>query len=99
LETDHTLAFRDINPARPTHVLVIPKGKYVTLDEFAANASEEEVVDFIRTVGEVARREGVAESGYRLINNNGNHGHQEVPHLHVHILGGAPVGPMVRRQE
>lgn len=99
LETEHTLAFKDINPARPTHVLVIPKGAYITFDEFSANASEAEIADFVRTVGAVARQEGVAESGYRLINNNGEDGRQEVPHLHVHVLGGASCGPMVRRIE
>lgn len=99
LETEHTLAFRDINPARPVHVLVIPKGPYVTFDQMAADASEAEIVDFVRTVGQVARQEGVAESGYRLINNNGGDGHQEVPHLHVHVLGGTSCGPMVRRLE
>ncbi len=98
LETEHSLAFRDINPARPTHVLVIPKDAYVSWDEFAANASDAEVTDFVRAVGEVARKEGVAETGYRLIQNNGEDGHQEVPHLHVHVVGGAPAGPMLRRQ-
>ena len=99
LETEHSLAFRDINPARPTHILVIPKGPYITFDQMAAEASDAEIIDLVRTVGQVARQEGVAESGYRLINNNGQDGHQEVPHLHVHILGGASCGPMVRRME
>ena len=99
LETEHSLAFRDINPARPTHVLVIPKGPYITFDQMAAEASDAEIVDFVRTVGKVAQQEGVAESGYRLINNNGEDGRQEVPHLHVHVLGGASCGPMVRRME
>lgn len=99
LETEHSLAFRDINPARPVHVLVIPKGSYVTFDQMAAEASEAEIVDFVRMVGQVARQEGVAESGYRLIANNGEDGHQEVPHLHVHVLGGTSCGPMVRRLE
>jgi histidine triad (HIT) family protein len=99
LETEHTLAFRDINPGRPVHVLVIPKGSYITFDQMAAEASEAEIVDFVRTIGTVARQEGVAESGYRLINNNGEDGHQEVPHLHVHVVGGASAGPMLRRME
>ncbi len=99
LETDHTLAFRDINPARPVHVLVIPKGAYVTWDDFAAKASDAEIADFVRTVAETARKEGVSETGYRLIQNNGEHGHQEVPHMHVHLLGGAPAGPMLRRTD
>ncbi|MCA8930310.1 MAG: HIT domain-containing protein, partial [Alphaproteobacteria bacterium] len=98
-ETEHTLAFRDINPARPVHVLVIPKGAYITWDEFAATASAAEQADFVRAIGEVARREGVAGTGYRLLQNNGEHGHQEVPHLHVHVVGGAPAGPMLRRQQ
>lgn len=99
LETAHSLAFRDINPVRPVHVLVIPKGPYVTWDEFAANASTAEQADFVQAVGAVARQEGVADSGYRLLQNNGEDGHQEVPHLHVHVVGGAPAGPMLRRQQ
>ena len=98
LETEHSLAFRDINPARPVHVLVIPKGAYVTWDDFAANASPAEQADYVQAIGAVVRQEGVADSGYRLIQNNGENGHQEVPHLHVHILGGAPIGPMLQRK-
>lgn len=98
LETEHSLAFRDINPARPVHVLVIPKGAYVTWDEFAAKATPAEQADYVQAIGAVARQEGVAESGYRLIQNNGEDGHQEVPHLHVHVLGGAPIGPMLQRR-
>lgn len=97
-ETEHSLAFRDINPARPVHVLVIPKGAYVTWDEFAAKASADEMADFVRAIGAVARLEGVTKSGYRLLQNNGEDGHQEVPHLHVHVVGGASAGPMLRRQ-
>lgn len=99
LETAHSLAFRDINPARPVHVLVIPKGAYITWDEFAANASAAEQADFVKAVGAVARQEGVADSGYRLLQNNGEDGHQEVPHMHVHVVGGASAGPMLRRQQ
>ena len=99
LETAHTLAFRDINPARPVHVLVIPKGPYVTWGDFAAQASPAEQADFVRAIGEVARLEGIAASGYRLLQNNGDHGHQEVPHMHVHVVGGASAGPMLRRME
>jgi len=98
-ETAHTLAFRDINPARPVHVLVIPKGAYMTWDEFAANATAAEQADFVQAIGQVARLEGVTGTGYRLLQNNGEHGHQEVPHLHVHVVGGAPAGPMLRRQD
>jgi histidine triad (HIT) family protein len=98
-ETEHTLAFRDINPARPVHVLVIPKGAYVTWNEFATGASSAEQADYVQAIGHVARQEGVADTGYRLIQNNGEDGHQEVPHLHVHLVGGAAAGPMLRRQD
>lgn len=94
-EDDHVLAFNDINPRRPVHVLVIPKGEYVSFDDFAANAPDAEIAAFTRAVGRIAREKGVAESGYRLIANTNAHGGQEVPHYHVHIIGGAPVGPMV----
>lgn len=99
METDHSLAFRDIAPARPVHVLVIPKGAYVSSDDFTAKASDAEIVDFWRTVGEVARGAGVEKSGYRLIANAGEDGHQEVPHFHMHVLGGAPAGPMLKRRD
>ena len=96
-ESEHTLAFRDINPQAPTHVLVVPKGPYVSYDDFSATASEAELVDFIRSLGEVARRCGVVESGYRILSNIGKNGHQEVPHLHVHVFGGRPLGRMIQR--
>ena len=100
LETPHTLAFADIQPRRPVHVLVIPKGPYVNWDHFAAEASEAEIVDFTRAVAEVSRKTSVAQSvggqGYRLISNTGPDGVQEVPHLHVHVLGGASAGPMTK---
>lgn len=103
LETDHTLAFRDINPQAPVHVLVIPKGPYVTHDHFAQAASEAEIVDFTRAVGEVCRMTGVAPdgtgNGFRTISNAGNDGVQEVPHFHLHILGGRVIGPMVLRRD
>ncbi len=98
LETDHSLAFRDLYPKAPTHVLVIPKGAYVSFDHFATEASEAEIVDFIRAVGEVCRLEGVdlpAGEGFRMISNARAHGVQEVPHLHVHVLGGRHMGRMV----
>jgi len=94
-EDDHVLAFNDIGPQKPAHILVIPKGAYVSHDDFAATASDAEIVAFTRAVGKIARAAGVAESGYRLIANAGADGGQEVPHYHVHILGGAPAGPMV----
>lgn len=96
LETEHSLAFLDIYPQAPTHVLVIPKGPYVTFDHFAQEASETEVVDYVRTVGEVCRMSGVEENGFRLISNAGQDGVQEVPHLHVHILAGRNLGRMLQ---
>ena len=99
LETDHCLAFRDINPQAPEHVLVIPKGPYVTFDHFAAEASDTEIVDFTRTVGRVAAMLGVQPgeggNGYRLLSNAGLDGVQEVPHLHVHIVAGRGLGRML----
>ncbi|MFD1911573.1 HIT domain-containing protein [Halodurantibacterium flavum] len=99
LETEHSLAFEDIAPQAPVHVLVIPKGKYVTYDHFAQAATEAEIVDFTRAVRAVCEKLGLepgAEgTGYRLISNSGGHGMQEVPHLHVHILAGRPLGRMV----
>ncbi len=94
-ENEQVLAFHDIAPKRPVHVLVIPKGAYVSHDDFAAKATEAEIAAFTRAVGQIARDLGVAESGYRLIANAGVNSGQEVPHYHVHILGGANVGPMV----
>lgn len=102
LETAHSLAFRDIRPQAPNHVLVIPKGAYVSFDHFAAEASDAEIVDFTRAIGEVCRMEGVdlpSGEGFRLISNAGNHGVQEVPHLHVHILGGRTLGRMLAKAE
>lgn len=101
IETRHSLAFEDIRPQAPAHVLVIPKGDYVNWDHFAAAASDEEIADFVRTVGLVSRTLGLAPGegggGFRLIANSGEHGHQEVAHLHVHVLGGRPLGPMLTR--
>ena len=97
-ETEHTLAFHDIRAQAPVHVLVIPKGRYVTWDHFATEASDAEIVDFTRTVATLCAELGVspdAGAGYRLISNAGEHGHQEVPHMHVHILGGRPLGAML----
>ncbi|MBI11250.1 MAG: histidine triad nucleotide-binding protein [Rhodospirillaceae bacterium] len=95
-ETKHSLAFRDIHPQTPVHVLVIPKGRYVSMDDFSANASDEEQADFLRAVGEVARMEGIVENGYRVLSNMGRDGHQEVPHLHMHIFGGKNLGRMIK---
>ncbi|MGB2202388.1 MAG: HIT domain-containing protein [Pseudooceanicola atlanticus] len=98
-ETDHTLAFEDIRPQAPVHVLVIPKGAYVTYDHFAAEASAEEIVDFHRVVADICRSTGVTAdegAGCRFISNAGEHGVQEVPHFHLHILGGRRMGRMVQ---
>ena len=101
VETEHSLAFRDINPLAPTHVLVIPKGAYVNFDHFAAEASEAEIVDFTRTIGRVCRETGAAEpaggDGFRTISNAGRDGVQEVPHFHLHVLAGRVLGPMVKQ--
>ena len=94
-EDEWAFAFEDINPQSPVHTLVIPKGKYVSWDDFSAKASAEEIAGFIRAGGHVAREKGLVEPGYRLLANIGAHGGQEVPHLHVHILGGQFIGPMV----
>lgn len=96
-EDEHVLAFHDIAPQAPVHILVIPKGAYVSWDDFSARASDAEIAGFIRAVGHVARGAGLVEPGYRLLANIGKHGGQEVPHLHVHIFGGGPLGPMLAR--
>ena len=94
-EDDFALAFPDINPQSPTHILVIPKGAYVSWDDFSARASDAEIAGFVRAVGTVARDAGLVASGYRLLANTGLDSHQEVPHLHVHILGGRKLGPLL----
>jgi diadenosine tetraphosphate (Ap4A) HIT family hydrolase len=94
-EDEWTLAFHDINPQAPSHVLVIPKGAYVSWDDFSAKASDAEIAGFVRAVGLVARAAGLVVPGYRLLANTGPNSHQEVPHLHVHILAGRPLGPML----
>lgn len=96
-EDEHALAFHDINPLAPVHILVIPKGKYVSWDDFSERASEAEIAGFVRAVGKVARDAGMAVQGYRLLANTGKRAGQEVPHLHVHIFGGQPLGPMLAR--
>ena len=95
-EDKHALAFHDINPQAKTHVLVIPKGAYVSLDDFSASASEAEIAGFLRAVGKIARELGVADGGYRILANHGRHAHQEVPHFHIHIFGGQPLGRMIQ---
>ena len=96
-EDEWALAFHDINPQAPVHVLVIPKGRYVSWDDFSARASEAEIAGFVRAVGQVARDLELVAPGYRLLANVGQDGHQEVPHLHVHVFGGQPLGPMLAR--
>lgn len=97
LETEMSLAFNDIAPQAPVHVLVIPKGPYVCYDHFAAEASDAEIVDFNRTIAKVCEIKGLGADGFRLISNAGSHGVQEVPHLHVHILGGRSLGRMLQK--
>lgn len=94
-EDDWVLAFHDIAPQAPVHVLVVPKGAYVSWDDFSTRASAEEIAGFIRAVGAVARELGLVAPGYRLLANVGHDGGQEVPHLHVHLFGGKPLGRMI----
>ena len=96
-EDEHALAFHDINPAAPVHILVIPKGPYVSWEDFSARASSEEIAGYVRAIGLIAREHGLVAPGYRLLANVGGHAGQEVPHLHVHLFGGRPLGPMLAR--
>jgi histidine triad (HIT) family protein len=96
-EDEHVLAFHDINPLAPTHILVIPKGRYVSWDDFSEKASDSEIAGFVRAVGKIARDEGLVDRGYRILANVGLNSGQEVPHLHAHIFGGHPLGPMLAR--
>ena len=95
-EDGHALAFRDINPQAPLHVLVIPKGAYVNMDDFSAHGSDAEIAGFIRAVGQVARELGIVDAGFRTLANNGPDAHQEVPHLHIHIFAGRDLGRMIK---
>ena len=101
-ESDHALAFKDINPQAKIHILVIPKGPYVNMDDFSQNAKNYEIIDFIRALGEVSKLAGVSEyaqgKGYRYISNNGPDGGQEVPHLHFHMVGGESLGRMLSKK-
>ena len=94
-ENDWAVAFHDINPQAPVHVLVIPRGRWRSWADFAARAGEAEIAGFVRAVGQVAHDLGLEEPGYRLLANAGLDAHQEVPHLHVHLFGGKPLGPML----
>ena len=96
-EDEHALAFHDINPMAALHILVIPKGAYVSWDDFSEHGSDAEVAGFVRAVGKVARDAGMVVQGYRLLANIGKRAGQEVGHLHVHIFGGQPLGPMLSR--
>jgi len=96
-EDDFAVAFHDIDPQAPTHILVIPRGPYVSWDDFSKRGTDAEIAGFVRAVGEVARAAGLVEPGYRLLANTGPDAHQEVPHLHVHIFAGRRLGPMLAR--
>ena len=97
-EDEHVLAFHDIHPQAPTHILVIPKGEYVSLDDFSEKASAEEIAALVRALGHLAKEQGVANSGYRILSNTGPAAHQEVPHFHVHLFGGRDLGGMLPRR-
>lgn len=96
-ENEHVLAFHDINPQAPVHVLVIPKGAYCSWADFSARATEAEIAGFVRAVGQIARDLGHETDGYRLLANVGVHSGQEVPHFHIHLFAGRPLGPMLAR--
>lgn len=95
-EDEHVLAFRDINPQTPTHVLVIPKGAYVSFADFAETASEAEITGFFRALGKVAKDLGTEADGYRILSNHGRDAHQEVPHFHIHLFAGKDLGRMIK---
>ena len=98
-ETDHTLAFNDITPQAPVHVLVIPKGAYTTYADFHARASDAEIVDFHRTCARICDEQGIVTTGFRAISNAGDHAVQEVPHFHQHLIGGRPLGRMLAKAD
>lgn len=95
-EDDHVLAFRDIAPQAPVHILVIPKGAYVSIDDFGAHAGADEIKAFFAAVAKIAGEQGLTDGGFRTIANTGLNGGQEVPHFHLHLLGGKKIGPMVQ---
>jgi diadenosine tetraphosphate (Ap4A) HIT family hydrolase len=92
------LAFHDIHPQAPVHIILIPKGEYLSADDFSVNATEAELAAFMRAIAPIARQTGVTESGYRILANHGPAAHQEVPHFHLHLFGGRDLGPMLRRE-
>jgi len=96
-EDQHVLAFRDIRPQAPTHIVLIPKGEYVSVDDFSTTASEAELAAFMRAIAHIATAEGVAPGGYRILSNHGAAAHQEVAHFHLHLFGGRDLGPMITR--
>jgi len=96
-EDEHVLAFHDIHPQAPVHIILIPKGEYVSVDDFSEKASDGELAAFMRAIARLAHDAGVSESGYRILSNHGPAAHQEVPHFHVHLFGGRDLGPMLRR--
>ena len=96
-EDDYVLAFNDISPQAPVHILVIPKGKYLSIVDFGSNASAEEITGFYAAVSKIAQEKGIDADGFRSIANTGSNGGQEVPHFHMHLLGGRHIGPMVSK--
>jgi len=98
-EDEHSIVFHDIAPWAPVHLLAVPKGRYVSWDDFSESASAEEIVSLTRAIGQAAREAGLVERGYRLIANTGRDSHAEVPHLHVHILAGRALGPMLAQRD
>ena len=96
-EDEWAVAFHDIAPQAPVHILVVPRGRYVALTDFVATAPDAEIAGFFRAVGRVAQQLGLEQPGYRVLSNMGMHSGQEVPHLHVHLFGGAPLGPMLAK--
>ena len=97
-EDQHVLAFRDIRPLAPTHIILIPKGEYVSVDDFAEHASDAELAAFTRAIARIAHQEGVAAGGYRILSNHGAAAHQEVTHFHLHLFGGRDLGAMLLRR-
>jgi len=96
-ENDHALAFEDINPLAPVHILIIPKGAYVSSADFTNQATDPEIAGFMRACGEVATRKGLDATGYRMLSNHGVDAHQDVPHYHVHVIGGCDLGGMMKK--
>lgn len=97
-EDEHVLAFKDISPQAPVHILVIPKGEYISIDDFGANAPAQEIKAFYAAVSQIVEEHNLKDTGFRTITNTGLNGGQEVPHFHLHILGGTKLGPMVTKQ-